>query len=144
MIIEIYTDGSSRLDTGESGCGWVIKIDGELASSGNINNKKKLTNNEEEYNGVICSLEDLENYRPAENEDVDEVNIHTDSLLVVNQVNGSFKTRKAHLRPLRDKVRELMAEATKTLKAPVTLTHVYRDSNKDADQLSRGWKEENV
>lgn len=73
-----YTDGSSTIGVKSSFCvtdgkGVVIqKVDSDL-------NPK--TNNEEEYRGVIWALEN------AKDGDI----IYTDSLLVVNQINGLYK-----------------------------------------------------
>ena len=62
------------------------------------------TNNEMEYAAVIVALESSSN-----NE------IYTDSQLVVNQVAGKWKVKEAHLKPLCQRVQELLKEKDSTL-----------------------------
>lgn len=58
------------------------------------------TNNEEEYRAVIAALKICK--------EGDEV--LTDSLLVVNQINGTYKVKQTHLLPLRDEAKKLADE----------------------------------
>ena len=71
---------------------------------------ERVTNNQGEYKAVILALEE------AQNRQLEEVEILTDSQLVVCQVSGEYKCRKAHLLSLRDKVRELAQDLQATIK----------------------------
>lgn len=68
-----------------------------------------VTVNVGEYKSVLVALEWANGQR------LEEVEILTDSLLVVNQVNGSWKCKKGHLLPYREKVRRLLEETGYTL-----------------------------
>lgn len=62
---------------------------------------KQVTNNVGEYWAVILALKEAERLK------LEQVEVLTDSMLVVNQVNGAWGCRKEHLLPLRDRIREL-------------------------------------
>jgi ribonuclease HI len=69
------------------------------------------TNNEAEYKSLIAALEDLIGRIQRANRPVGEfsLEIRGDSALVLNQVQGTWKTKKEHLRPLRDRAQALLA-----------------------------------
>ncbi len=52
------------------------------------------TNNEAEYTGLIIGLE------KAIEQGIQELEVYGDSNLVVNQVNGFWRIKQSHLRPL--------------------------------------------
>lgn len=56
-----------------------------------------------------------------------------DSKLVVNQVNGDWKTKHATLRPLRTQARELLAQFERW-----HVKCIRREENRRADELGRG------
>ena len=56
--------------------------------------------------------------------------VRGDSKLVIEQVAGRWKVKQPHLRPLCDRVRELLAGYEN-----VDLGHVRRELNTDADAL---------
>ena len=69
------------------------------------------TNNEAEYKSLIAGLEDLIGRIQRANRPVGEftLEIRGDSALVLNQVQGTWKTKKKHLRPLRDRAQAIIA-----------------------------------
>ena len=69
------------------------------------------TNNEAEYKSLIAALEDLIGRIQRANRPVGEftLEIRGDSALVLNQVQGTWKTKKEHLRPLRDRAQAIIA-----------------------------------
>jgi ribonuclease HI len=69
------------------------------------------TNNEAEYKSLIASLEDLVGRIQRANRAVGgfTLELRGDSALVLNQVQGTWKTKKEHLRPLRDRAQALIA-----------------------------------
>jgi probable phosphoglycerate mutase len=61
------------------------------------------TNNEAEYRSLIAAL------RYCLAQGINDPTIRMDSALVVNQVNGGWKCKMPHLRPLLDQVHALAA-----------------------------------
>jgi probable phosphoglycerate mutase len=83
------------------------------------------TNNEAEYEGLIAGLE------LALDKGVTELEVFMDSQLVVSQMKGEWKIKKAHLRPFALKANSLMRRFDR-----ITLSHVRREQNSDADKLA--------
>ena len=89
--IKIYCDSSTK-----EAC---IVVEGQKPIF--IAYPSPVTNNVGEYVAVSLALQwVLNNLTP--------ITIHTDSLLVVNQVSGVWACRKPHLLPFKRKVNELM------------------------------------
>jgi ribonuclease HI len=123
--IVINTDGVSRGNPGAAAIGAVIR-DGR----GRILDTLSLrighaTNNQAEYRAVIAALE------KALALGVIRVELHSDSELVVRQIKGLYRVKKAELRPLYERVKEL----EKLLEA-FTILHIPRRQNKEADKLA--------
>ncbi len=72
--------------------------------------QREMTNNEAEYETLIAGLEDLVGVIEEAGRDPADfsVQVRGDSRLVINQVAGKWKVRQHHLRPLWDRVRELL------------------------------------
>lgn len=132
MLIEVYTDGSSNINAGTSGRGWVILKDGNEIATGYEAATEGLTNNQEEYNAVIAALENVAMLFPEGTEE-DEVQIKTDSELVVKQLTGIYRIKKPHLKPLAKRIKELINASP----MKIGIQHVYREENSDADGLAR-------
>ena len=62
-----------------------------------------------EYDAVIRALEEAQRLK------LKQVELFTDSELVVRQVSGEYQCKALHLRPSRDYVRELLQELGATL-----------------------------
>jgi ribonuclease HI len=82
------------------------------------------TNNEAEYDALICLVEGTRERGIA------EIEIRGDSRLVVSQVSGKWKINFPHLRKLASRARELMDGMD------VRLVWVPREENTIADALS--------
>lgn len=71
------------------------------------------TNNEAEYLALLEALQIISGMWAAGGERIPDekgpIVIRSDSELVVNQVNGSYKVKEPHLKPLWEKARGLMA-----------------------------------
>jgi ribonuclease HI len=80
------------------------------------------TNNQAEYTALKLGLEAAKVRR------VSEVDVYMDSLLVVNQMKGSFKVRNRDLWPIHSAIKDLARQFKR-----VTFTHVPRELNKMAD-----------
>lgn len=124
--LHLYTDGGSRGNPGPAAVGMVIKT-----PEGYILEEKgkcigRATNNEAEYRALIEGLEIAKKYMPQ------KLVCFLDSSLVVNQLNGHFKVKQAHLRQLVFEVRQAMAQLAGT---SISFRHIPRESNEHADAL---------
>ena len=123
-MYEIYSDGASRSNPGESSVGVsILKDNIEIDTI-----KKRIgiaTNNVAEYIGLIEALE----YCIKNN--ITEVVIYLDSLLVVQQVNLEYKVKSKKLQEYYNKALNLINEIN-----TIKILHVRRELNKRADQLA--------
>jgi len=121
----IYADGASRGNPGPAAIGVTIKDKrGKLITfiSQRIG---KTTNNQAEYRAIIAALEE------ATKLGVNQVEIHSDSELVVRQINGEYRVKKATLKPLYQQVKQLLGSLE-----GFTITHILRHQNAEADNLA--------
>lgn len=123
--IDIYSDGASRGNPGDASYGYVFVEDGEIVDKDSAYLGRK-TNNQAEYHAVINALEH------ALEAGVTEVRFHSDSKLLVNQLNGDWRVKDAQLRKLYEQVQELREQF-----GSVTFTHHRREHNfiAEADRL---------
>lgn len=84
------------------------------------------TNNTAEYIALIEALE----YMLEQGLTAKQIEIYSDSRMVVTQVNMIATTKAPHLICLRDCAQQLLSEFDN-----VTLTHVPREDNEEADRL---------
>lgn len=119
----IHIDGASRGNPGDAAYAVVIEVPGRPAveESGVLG---KQTNNIAEYTALLKALE------KARSLGLRRLSIHSDSELLVKQMNGEYRVKNEDLRPLFDEAKELAAGF-----ASVRLTHVRREQNKRADEL---------
>ena len=126
-VVMVHFDGGSRGNPGPAGIGAVVTDPSShpparLASVSEYIGDT--TNNVAEYRALIAGLEAARAF-PAR-----AVEVRGDSKLVIEQVKGTWKVKQAHLRPLMEDVRRLLAAYERT-----ALVHVPREQNKDADLL---------
>jgi len=121
----LYTDGGSRGNPGLAGYGAVL-----AESSGRVLREVsdyigRATNNEAEYFALIAGL------RLAIEHGAANLVIHSDSQLMIRQINGQYKVKSAKLKPLFAQVRALLS------KIPAwRAQHVPREANARADELA--------
>ena len=117
-------DGGSRGNPGPAGYG--VRIE---QADGTILELKAFlgscTNNVAEYSGLLAAL------RWAAEHGVSELRIRSDSELLVKQMRGEYRVKNPGLLPLYDEARALMRTIGR-----VTVEHVRREFNKDADRLA--------
>ncbi|MGQ0805328.1 MAG: ribonuclease HI family protein [Actinomycetota bacterium] len=123
----VYSDGGARGNPGPAAIGAVV-LDPttdpptELATvSERIGTA---TNNVAEYQAVIAGLE------AARELGARRVSLRADSQLVVRQLQGEYRVKQAHLRPLYEQARALLGDFDE-----VDLAHVAREDNVVADAL---------
>jgi len=83
------------------------------------------TNNVAEYGGLLEAL------RLALEEGVTDIDISSDSQLLVQQMLGNYRVKHPNLKPLFEEARRLAARFER-----FAIRHVYRNENKVADGLA--------
>lgn len=122
--IKMFADGGSRGNPGPSASGYAL-----LNLDNTIITKKGIylgitTNNQAEYKAVIFGLED------ALERGARDISVFLDSLLIVNQMKGTYKVRNAELLPLHNQIHSLVKKFD-----TISFTHVPRALNKLADSM---------
>jgi ribonuclease HI len=121
----VHTDGASRGNPGKAAFAYVITRPGQVT----IEHAEKMpdsTNNQAEYTALVEALRHLVQLKPTT-----RVCIHSDSELLVKQMNGIYQVKDAGLRGLYTEALQLASQ----LPGGVTYTHVRRGHNKRADEL---------
>jgi probable phosphoglycerate mutase len=120
----LFTDGGARGNPGPAAYGYVLETeDGHvLAAHGEAIGVA--TNNVAEYRALVAGL------GKALELAVDQVEVVSDSELLVKQMRGEYKVKNKALRELSLKASALARELTS-----VTYTAVRREHNELADQL---------
>jgi ribonuclease HI len=121
----IFTDGAAEPNPGPAAIGVIIKDEqGRLVAS--ISRRiGHATNNQAEYRAIIAALE------RAISLGVNRVEMHSDSELVVKQINGKYRVKKATLKPLYQKVKQLQSQLQ-----GFSINHITREQNIEADELA--------
>lgn len=124
MILKVFSDGASRGNPGEAGCGFVILSgEGELLEEGCLY-IGHATNNVAEYRAVLEAARKAKLRNPA------AVNFYLDSELIVKQMKGEYKVKNETLAQIR-------LELIKTIEGTkFSFNHVPREQNKLADKLA--------
>jgi ribonuclease HI len=124
-VLKIHTDGAARGNPGEAAFAYVIARDGQapIEVAGLLG---RTTNNQAEYTALVRALEHA--LRLGRD---NRLVVHSDSELMVKQLNGEYRVKNAELRPLYDDACALRKEFTQ----PVRIVHVRREQNSRADEL---------
>lgn len=126
-----YTDGGARGNPGPAGIGIQIqdaqgKVLKEVSQFlGNA------TNNFAEYNGVMVALQTLKAMFGKKTKEM-HFEIRMDSELVKKQLNGEYQIKEPGLVPYFIEIHNLRVSSFPN----ITLTHIPREKNKEADRLS--------
>jgi ribonuclease HI len=124
-VLIIYTDGASRGNPGEAAFAYVINRDGQPPIE-EADRLGQMTNNQAEYTALIRALE-----HSLELGTHHRVIVHSDSELLVKQMNGEYRVKNEDLRGLYEQACALRQR----FEGPVTIRHVRREQNRRADQL---------
>lgn len=124
MHINLFTDGGSRGNPGDSAIGAVLYDEtghtvAEISEYIGIT-----TNNQAEYRALIAALE------RAQQLGASTVNVFADSELMIKQMKGVYRVKNPELA---HRFMEAIALARNFSK--ITFTHVRREKNKAADAL---------
>ncbi|HEY3373451.1 MAG TPA: ribonuclease HI family protein [Candidatus Aquicultor sp.] len=123
--IIIYSDGAARGNPGPAGAGGQILTPSGKTIAEISEYLGETTNNVAEYSALILALEKAREFYPK------EIEIRADSELMVKQLNGEYRVKNEGLKPLYDRVRQLLVGVKK-----VNVRHIYRSDNKRADELA--------
>ena len=124
LKITAYVDGASRGNPGPAGFGASLNVDQRelIEISGFLG---VATNNVAEYQGLIAALE------AAQREGANELEVISDSLLLVNQMLGLYQVKHPNMVPLHRQARQLARQF------PLfSIRHTLRSGNKEADRLA--------
>jgi ribonuclease HI len=122
-LITIHTDGGARGNPGPAAYAFVLARPGQpdVEEAGCIGNS---TNNVAEYTALVRALERAKELGGR------NVLVHSDSELMVKQMNGEYKVKHDGLKALFDEANALRRQFER-----VTFRHVRREHNKRADEL---------
>jgi probable phosphoglycerate mutase len=120
----LSTDGGSRGNPGPAAYGYVLEAEDGTVLDARGETIGTATNNVAEYSGLIAGLES------ALERGVEEVEVVSDSELLVKQMRGEYKVKNETLRELVDE-----AEALERRLKRVTYKAVRREHNELADRL---------
>lgn len=125
MRFRASIDGAARGNPGPAGAGVYVEAEHGRPVLEFWEPLGNTTNNVAEYRALLLALE------RAEDAAADEVEIRSDSKLLVEQMHGNFKMRAEHLKPL-------LAEAVIRAKSfrSFAISHIPREKNTKADRLA--------
>ena len=126
MIIFAFTDGASRGNPGESGIGFVLKDEKGNVLGTEFGYIGQATNNVAEYTALAACLQSVKRLECS------NLIVHSDSELMVRQLNGQYKVKDEGLKRHFQQVQSILS----TLPCEYQIKHVPREQNKEADQLA--------
>jgi ribonuclease HI len=119
-----FTDGGARGNPGPAAAAYVLEDDGGTLLAAHGEAIGVATNNVAEYRALVAGLEQ------ARDLGVDELEVVSDSELVVKQMRGEYKVKNASLLELSLRAARLAREI-----GDVRYTAVRREHNELADRL---------
>jgi ribonuclease HI len=123
--LRLHVDGASRGNPGEAGFGiHVTTLEGAAVASlyGYLGTA---TNNVAEYQALLHAL------RFALDRGAREIEVFSDSELLVRQLGGRYRVKNAGLQPLHREASALLARFARS-----RVSHVPRERNREADALA--------
>ena len=124
MKAKLSTDGGARGNPGPAAFGYVLETGDGTVLAAHGETIGVATNNVAEYRALVEGL------KKAGELQVDEVEVVSDSELLVRQMSGDYKVKNEALRRLYEEASELADRFSK-----VTYTAVRREHNELADRL---------
>ena len=129
--IIIYTDGGSRGNPGPAAVGVIFCNEkGQSIKEYSEYIGDNLTNNEAEYKAVIFALKKFKAVFGKKLAKNSEIQIRSDSELLVKQLNSQYKILDSKIQPLFLEVWNLRFDFQR-----VKFKSISRDKNKEADRL---------
>jgi ribonuclease HI len=125
--VVVYCDGGARGNPGPAAVGAIV-LDPSTDPPAELATVSErigvATNNVAEYQALIAGLEAARPFGAR------GISVRADSQLLVRQLEGRYRVKQAHLRPLYEQARALLDEYEE-----VDLAHVPREDNIVADAL---------
>ena len=124
LKVTAFVDGASRGNPGPAGYGVYMRTEsGEVIEiSGFLG---RTTNNVAEYEGLLEAL------RAATDEGATELEVVSDSELLVKQMLGVYRVKHPNLQPLYEQAKQMARRFRR-----FSIRHTLRAGNKDADRLA--------
>lgn len=129
MHITVFTDGGARGNPGPAAIGGVVYGADQQPVFEFSQYIGKATNNEAEYAAVKTALQWI--VAQSASQGISQVLFKLDSLLVVQQLNKSWKIKEPRMLALAQSCWQLV----QSLAQPIVFTHIPRTENKRADEL---------
>ena len=124
MKARLFTDGGARGNPGPAAYAFVLEAEDDTVLDSDGRTIGVATNNVAEYRALVAGLE-----RAAEL-GIDELEVVSDSELLVKQMRGEYKVKNETLRDLNDQAAGLATRFQR-----VVYTAVRREHNELADRL---------
>ena len=124
MKARLYTDGGARGNPGPAAYGYVLEAEDGTVIAAEGEAIGVATNNVAEYRGLVAGL------ARAVELAVPEVEVRSDSELMVKQMSGIYRVKNEALRALSLEAGRLARQVGK-----VSYVHVMREQNELADRL---------
>ena len=129
--IIIYTDGGSRGNPGPAAIGVLFCNEkGEIFKKYSQYLGENLTNNEAEYQAVIFALRKFKQIFGGKLTKVTEIEIRSDSELLIKQMNGKYKILDEKIQPLFIAIWNLKFDFKR-----IKFRLISREKNRETDQL---------
>ena len=120
----LHVDGAARGNPGQAGAGIFLSVpDGSVLRAGEY--LGEATNNTAEYRALLVGM------KKAADLGIRDLEVRSDSELMVKQLNGQYRVKSPHLQ-------DLYFSAIKAISSfdRVIFIHVTREENKEADRLA--------
>ena len=122
--VSVHTDGGARGNPGPAASGVVV-----VSAEGDVLHEEGLylgraTNNVAEYRALLAGL------AAAERLGAGEVDVYSDSELLVRQMNGQYRVKNEGLKPLAAEAKQRVDRF-----ARCDIHHIRREANQRADAL---------
>ncbi|HWE80785.1 MAG TPA: reverse transcriptase-like protein [Gaiellaceae bacterium] len=124
MKARLFTDGGARGNPGPAAYAYVLEAEDGTVIASHGEAIGVATNNVAEYGGLVAGLE------KAVELDLTEVEVVSDSELMVKQMRGEYRVKNEALRGLSLRAGRLAREV-----GAVSYRHVRREQNELADRL---------
>ena len=121
----LYIDGASRGNPGPAGAGFMLKTNDTTIKEYYYLGQK--TNNQAEYYALLLGLFTFVHYK----KDHDSIEIYSDSLLLVKQVQGIYRVKHEGLKQLYACAMHYLSKI-----GSYKISHIKREKNTIADKLA--------
>jgi ribonuclease HI len=125
MRLKVFTDGGARGNPGIAGCGVYIEDENKNILFEGARFLGVKTNNEAEYLGLIEALDWIDNKAKEA-----EIEINSDSQLLVRQMQGKYKVKAKNLKNLWVVAQDLCKDKN------ISFKEIKRENNFRADALA--------